>query len=146
MWNLLTSLCVAVFLFFVPATASGAVVLPAEDGHELEAPGVGTFVVTVSGPGYVLRLYPEGGGEYEGLDSAPDAYELECDLGLLYWDDDAGELFYWKTDEGGYSIWVWRRGGEAALVAWSWTRPAYTAAAVAGGPRPEATRIHDEDD
>jgi hypothetical protein len=136
-----------VLLLSFAATAFAAEVLPAAEGRELEAPGVGTFVVMGRGPGLVLRLYPEGGGDYEGLDSAPDAYELECDLGLLYWDDDARELFYWKSDEGGYSIWVWRPGGEApALVAWSWTRPALTPAEVAGGPRPLAPNVHAEDD
>jgi hypothetical protein len=111
----------------------------------LEAPGVGTFVVMGRGPGLVLRLYPAG-EDYEGLDSAPDAYDVACDIGLLYWDEGARELFYWKSDDGGYSIWVWRPGASPTLVAWSWTRPALIAAAVAGGPRPEAPRFLPGDD
>jgi hypothetical protein len=144
-WEILTS-PVVVVLVLVPAAASAAAVLPAADGWTLEATGVGTFVVKGSGPGLYLQLRPEGGGDAEGIDSAPDVYEIECDLGLLYWDDEAGELFYWKSDDGGYSIWVWRPGGERALVAWSWTRPAYTAAGVAGGPRPILLPMHDEDE
>ena len=140
------SLTLGAALAFIPGAAAAAAVLPAPDGRTLEAPAVGKFVITVSGPGFVLRLYPEGGGDYEGIDSAPDAYEIECDLGILYWDDEGRQLFYWKSDDGGYSIWVWRPGGEAALVAWSWTRPAYTPEAVAGGPRPVLLPMHGEDE
>ncbi|MGD8718173.1 MAG: hypothetical protein PVH29_05045 [Candidatus Zixiibacteriota bacterium] len=136
---------VALLVSSFAAASASAVVMPDAEGRTLDAPGVGTFVVTGCGPGLVLRLYA-GDEDFEGLDSAPDIYGVECDVGLLYWDDGGRELFYWKSDDGGYSIWVWRPGGSPALVAWSWTRPAYTAEGVDGGPRPASVRWLPDDE
>lgn len=115
--------------------AHAAVVAPAADGHSLDAGFAGRFVVTGSGPGLVLR-WLKFDDSVVGIDSAPDAYEIRCDMQILSWDDDAHELFYWKSDEGGYSIWVWRPEGEPRLVGWSYTQPAGTAEGLKGGLRP----------
>jgi len=115
--------------------AHAAVVLPAADGHLLDAGFAGRFVVTGSGPGLVLR-WLKFDDSVEGIDGAPDVSEVKCDMQILSWDDVNRELFYWKSDQGGYSIWVWRPDGAPALVAWSYTQPATTMEGLGGGRRP----------
>lgn len=122
-------------MLFLSAAAHAAVVLPAVDGHSLDAGFAGRFVVTGSGPGLVLR-WLKFDDSVEGIDSAPDVSEIKCDMQILSWNDESHELFYWKSDEGGYSIWAWRPEYEPKLIAWSYTQPATTMEGLKGGLRP----------
>jgi hypothetical protein len=127
------SLWVAVvFILAGGAMAHAEVILPAADGHSLDAGFAGRFAVSDFGEGLKLRLNAFDDSVVE-IDAAPGVFDVLPEMQILSWDDVRHELYYWKTYGSYYSIWAWRLGGKPQLVAWSYTQPAATMEGLGGG-------------